>query len=419
MSHVINPTGFRVGKTFLWDKNTFLVQQNNDHLINKNINLSVGLEAALDKILNKNNNFIVKSSIKQNNNNIPTIKILYYPNLKANLKEQIIPKYNINRKLLNKTFSYNNNFKTLIKKIWLIKKSEFRNRFLKTKKRLNITKWFTNNVFRGNKVNTRSLQKTNLIANFKIKKINNIFQLNKWRNKFLLKIKSNKKRLINYTHRNWRCWATNNKKLKVSNKQLSKQLSKRIGMRVEVNAINVFTYLFKKKNYQFNLKNHQNHIWNKTYSFHRKNYASYFDIVNSLFILAKIPYTENLVTKLIHYNLLRMHKRRRLKPKPFFYFLAAVLKNMRALKIKFKAFRIIITGKLQGGTSRTKIFNIGFGNIPRQSIDKNIRYSFENLHSKYGSFGIKLMTWRKSRHELLCDRKTIKNMYFKGNYKHL
>jgi len=87
-----------------------------------------------------------------------------------------------------------------------------------------------------------------------------------------------------------------------------------------------------------------------------------------------------------------MHKRRRLKPKPFFYFLASVLKSMRALRLKFKAFRIIITGKLQGGTSRTKSFNIGFGTIPAQSIDKNIRYSFKNLHSKYGSFGIKLLT---------------------------
>lgn len=411
MSHVINPTGFRAGKTFLWNKNALLIQQNNENLINKNTNLSVGIEETLDKILNKNNNFMVKSSIKQSSNNsIPVIKVLYYPNLKANLKEQIVPKYNTNRRLLSKTFFYNSNFKTLIKKIWFIKKYEFRNRFLKTKKRLNITKWFTSNIFRGNKVNIRSLKKTNLIDNLKIKKI---LYSNNWRSKFLIKIKSSKKKLlVNYNKRNWKRWAINNKKIQVNNKQLSKQLSKRIGTRVEVNAINVFTYLFKKKHYQFKLKNHQNHIWNKTYSFHRRNYLSYFDIVNSLFILAKIPYTEDLVTKLIQYNLLRMHKRRRLKPKPFFYFLATVLKNMRALKIKFKAFRIIITGKLQGGTSRTKTFNIGFGTIPRQSIDKNIRYSFENLHSKYGSFGIKLMTWRKSKHEIFCDRRTIKNMYF-------
>lgn len=413
MSHVINPTGFRVGKTFLWDKNTFILQQNTENLINKNINLSVGVEETLDKILNKNNNFIVKSSMKQNSiNNIPVIRVLYYPNLKANIKEQIIPKYNTNRRLLNKTFFYSSNFKILIKKIWFIKKYDFKNRFLKTKKRLNITKWFTNNIFRGNKVNVRSLRKTNLITTIKIKKINTILQSNIWRNKFLLKIKSSKKKiLLNYNKRNWKRWSVNSRKLEINNKQLSKQLSKRIGMRINVNATNVFTYLFRKQQ-QFKLKNHQNHIWNKNYSFHKKNYSSYFDIVNSLFILSKIPYTENLVTKLIHYNLLRMHKRRRLKPKPFFYFLAAVLKNMRALKLKFKAFRIIITGKLQGGTSRTKMFNIGFGTIPSQSIDKNIRYSFENLHSKYGSFGIKLMTWRKSKHEILCDRKTIKNMYF-------
>lgn len=414
MSHVINPTGFRVGKTFLWNKNTFLIQQNNNNLINKNINLSVGLEETLDKILNKNNNFIVKSSLKQNNNSgIPVMKILYYPNLKANLKEQIVPKYNTNRRLLNKAFFYNINFKILIKKLWTIRKHEFKNRFLKVKKRLNITKWLTNNMFRGSKITSRQFKKINTIKEFKIKKINNILQINDWRNKFLLKIKTkNKKLLMHYTSRNWKRWSTNNKKLAINNKQLSKQLSKRIGTRIEVNAINIFTYLFRKKT-KFKLKHHQDHIWNKNYSFHKKNYQSYFDIVNSLYILAKIPFTEDLVTKIIQYNLLRMHKRRRLKPKPFFYFLASVLKSMRALRLKFKAFRIIITGKLQGGTSRTKSFNIGFGTIPAQSIDKNIRYSFKNLHSKYGSFGIKLLTWRKSNHELSCDRKTIKNMYFK------
>lgn len=413
MAHIVNPTGFRVGKTFLFHKNTFLVQQNNEKLINKNINLPVGLEDTLDKILNKNNIFVVKSSIKQNNNSgVPIIKIIYYSNLKTNFKEQIVPKYNTNRRLLNKSSVYNNNLKLLIKKIWSIKKYEFRNRFLRIKKRLNITKWFTKNIFRGSNINPRFLVWTKLLTNNK-SNINNIIKCNNWRNKFLLRIRSKKNKiLLNYKNRNWKRWSINNKKLKLNNKQISKQLSKRVGIRINVNATNVFTYLFKKKHKQLKSNNHQNHIWNKTYSFHKKNYSSYFDIVNSLFILSKIPYTENLVTKIIQYNLLRMHKRRRLKPKPFFYFLATVLKNMRTLKVKFKAFRIIITGKLQGGTSRTKMFNIGFGTIPSQSIDKNVRYSFENLHSKYGSFGIKLITWRKSSHELLCDRKTIKKLYF-------
>jgi ribosomal protein S3 len=84
--------------------------------------------------------------------------------------------------------------------------------------------------------------------------------------------------------------------------------------------------------------------------------------------------------------------KRKIKPKPFFYFLDKVLKTLPNLKNKFESIKIVITGKLQGGTSRTKVFSVGFGSIPKQSIDKNVNYFFENIHSKYGSYGIKLLT---------------------------
>jgi ribosomal protein S3 len=86
-----------------------------------------------------------------------------------------------------------------------------------------------------------------------------------------------------------------------------------------------------------------------------------------------------------------MHKRK-IRPKLFFYFLDSVLKNSKNLKKEFEAFKIVITGKLMGGTARTRSFSVGFGNFPIQSFDCNIRYEMGQLKSKYGSFGIKIFT---------------------------
>jgi len=94
---------------------------------------------------------------------------------------------------------------------------------------------------------------------------------------------------------------------------------------------------------------------------------------------------------MIQYGLARMH-RRKLRPKAYFYFINSVIKNMPEIENTFKAFRLIITGKLRGGTSRTKSFSTGFGVIPRQTLDKNVRYEFGDIRSKYGAFGVRLLT---------------------------
>jgi ribosomal protein S3 len=68
----------------------------------------------------------------------------------------------------------------------------------------------------------------------------------------------------------------------------------------------------------------------------------------------------------------------------------SVLKNMKAIRRSFNAIKIIITGKLRGGTARTNSFSIGFGNFPVQTLSENIHYEFGNIESKYGSFGVKI-----------------------------
>jgi len=94
---------------------------------------------------------------------------------------------------------------------------------------------------------------------------------------------------------------------------------------------------------------------------------------------------------MIQYGLTNMH-RRKIRPKNMFYFLNSVVKNMKAIQKNFNAFRLIITGKLRGGTSRTQAFSTGFGILPKQTLDKNIGYAFGNVRSKYGAFGVKIFT---------------------------
>ena len=69
-----------------------------------------------------------------------------------------------------------------------------------------------------------------------------------------------------------------------------------------------------------------------------------------------------------------------------------IIKNLPVIRDAFNGFRIIITGKLAGGTARTKSFSVGFGVFPRQTLSENIKFEFGDVRSKYGSFGIKILT---------------------------
>ena len=79
MSHLVSPTGFRSGKTFLWDNNVITLF-NNNKILNSTSNNNKGLENTIDKLLYKNSLFSVKSVSKQNvYSNKLQIKLLYYP----------------------------------------------------------------------------------------------------------------------------------------------------------------------------------------------------------------------------------------------------------------------------------------------------------------------------------------------------
>jgi ribosomal protein S3 len=91
------------------------------------------------------------------------------------------------------------------------------------------------------------------------------------------------------------------------------------------------------------------------------------------------------------------------KPKRFFYFLDTIIKKMPEIRNTFYACRILLTGKLKGGTARTDNYLVGFGNFPRQTLINNIHVNFKAVESKYGSYGIKLITWRKELEKQLIS----------------
>jgi hypothetical protein len=78
----------------------------------------------------------------------------------------------------------------------------------------------------------------------------------------------------------------------------------------------------------------------------------------------------------------------------FLYFLDAILKYMPQIKDNFLCFRITLTGKINGGTKRTKTAVVGFGHLPVQSIGENGLVAFTNYTHKYGEFGVRFIMCR-------------------------
>ena len=388
MAHQVNPAGFRNGKTFLWNKNQTTNFGNNQKLLNKNVNQPQGLEQTADQILQRSNFWVVKSSSRNIiSSGVSKLNILYYPLATPLTRKRVFPVYSSPRGLLNKLATYNPKFKNLVSRIWVSKNQEFNNRFVRTKKRKNFNKFITKAMFRGSKL---FIGRKAPASKYKKQTLNwsktNMFLNNK---------------LVNYASakNQWSRWRSS--KVSLNSKKISKQLSKRIGVRVKVKLCNVFSYIAKKSK-KFKFKKHQRHVWNKKYQYNKTRFSSYYDIVNSLYLLCFVHNSESLVLKMIQHGLTNMH-RRKIRPKNLFYFLNSVVKNMKAIQKNFNAFRLVITGKLRGGTARTQAFSTGFGIMPQQTLDKNISYVFGDVRSKYGTFGVKLFTWRKSGHETTTD----------------
>ena len=87
-------------------------------------------------------------------------------------------------------------------------------------------------------------------------------------------------------------------------------------------------------------------------------------------------------------DILRLMMPRIRKIKRFMMFLDSVLKNMPQIVNSFTCFRIVIVGKIRGGTERTKTLSVGFGHLPYQSLTLQGSKGFTSYPHKYGEFGV-------------------------------
>jgi hypothetical protein len=421
MSHLVSPTGFRSGKSYLWSNNAIVIANNKQTILDQRINASVGIEYALDSLMHRSNYHVVRTVTKlEPSSGILKLKCLYYPLVAPLLRKKLLPRYCLPRWTLNKVGYYNNNFRALIDRLWVLKKTEFNSRFVKTRSRKNLNHWLQLAMFRGSgqgrhaqriiKFNRRAFKRNkkhkftkgprgkrrcevrlalNIRSKYSAKR--QLAQLLDRR--FHAQVRRlTQPYLLEYTKNSTKINKWRESKSVLKSATISRAISSRVGLKIKVKAMNIFTYLIKKFNV-LKQSSYQDHLWNKKYHYHKKRFPAYFDVVNSFYLLCFIPFAEKLVIRMIQYGLLKMH-RRKIRPKNFFYFIDAVLKNMPQIRRAFKAIRVIITGKLRGGTARTTTFSAGFGIFPRQTLSQNIRYEFGALKSKYGSFGIKLLTWR-------------------------
>ena len=370
MAHLTSPNSFRSGKTFPWTGSNVVSSANSLKILNQEVHLTKSLEVLSKNVLRSHNLLLVSfTTSKSSKFGLYKSRVLYYPLMSPITRKRSFPTYLLQRSLLGSSFSHKSlGFNTLLTKLWALKRIEFGNRFNVSKPYVNLNRWLSQAMFRGSKI-FRS-RRVGLNLRFKKKFSGQYARVQKYNLK-------------------WR----QSKGSEFNGATLERCLKLRTGFRTTVKAHNVFTYLsLKDKN--FNFKNHQEHVWNRSYKKFHREFTSYFDIVNSLYLVSKFSGLEKLLMQLIQHGLLKMH-RRRIKPKRFFVFLDRVIKNLPNIQDSFHAFRIIITGKLGGGTARTKAFAVGYGNFPRQTLSQNIKFEFGDVRSKYGAFGVKILTWRK------------------------
>lgn len=89
--------------------------------------------------------------------------------------------------------------------------------------------------------------------------------------------------------------------------------------------------------------------------------------------------------------------RKSYKIKHFFKFIDILISKYALLKRHFRVFRIILAGKIGGGTKRTKILKFGYGRLVLQSISKGLTRNFMPFDHTWGAFGIKLFMVRRER----------------------
>jgi len=368
MTHLVSPTAFRAGKTALWNANVIVPGSAPGILISAT--QFAGISQLIKHKLRRKRLLTVKSSLFSLKATLQC-RVLFMPRVKT--RPVADGKGLFSRHVLYKRHCFKPNFYKQSRlyvdqrrlKIFKFPKPKFKQ----------INKWLSRRMLRGNDRN-------------------NIF----WRKRFRstqtpkgsLHYSSQRRILQNIKKVKYNTrWHTSRLKLSkgIDCQKLSYAISNTLNHRCNVIAVNVFGYLVTKQMLGF--RSHQEHLWNKNFRKYRFFYDNYYDVVNSFFILGLIKNSESLLL-----NILRLMMPRIRKIKRFMMFLDSVLKHMPQIQNKFLCFRIVLAGKIRGGTQRTKTLSVGFGHLPYQSLNIQGSTAFTSYPHKYWEFGITLIMAR-------------------------
>lgn len=386
MSHLVKPTSFRAGKTLVWAHNTLLSTKQN--LVNSNLTLAKGIERTSRSLLRRKRLYVVRGSISNYINSNIIYNLVFMPRVKTKPREHNIGAFM--RRSIYKPFGFEKQ-NDLAKNYVHARKdklAKIRRRF--KPKRLN--RWLSKRMFRGaGKVVWRRYKNTE-VAKFPVvlyladnyKAVNKDFYLSLAGHPMgkIPLAKVHKYTVIRSLRRQKWCQDRVVRR-RFNNKKFSYAISRILNRPINVNAINLFSYLVNKG--AVNFKTHQNHFWNFRYRRYRFQYKNYFDIVNAFFSIGLVDNSENFLLSILKITLPLI-----LKIRKFFKFLNNVIKYMPEIQEKFDVFKMSITGKLAGGTKRTKFHSIGYGVLPVQTLSSLASSNFIAYTHIYGEFGLKL-----------------------------
>jgi hypothetical protein len=349
MTHQVAPIILRLNKALLWKSNTILTSNSGSSSNNLVAASSTynNIPFLLKHKLRRLRYLIVKSTIFYSSKTQTVwCKALIMPRVKT---RPISDGRGIfTRNTLYKPYKWANLNTQNMAKNYI---SERRLKVFKfpLKKKKQINKWLSRRMLRGSKLYTNKLLKRN----------------SRW---YVSRVRTNQQ---------------------INCNKISHSISNILNQRFNLLAMNIFCYLAHKQ--MVGYRSHQEHLWHKKYRKYRFHYDNYYDIVNSLFIISLVKNSETLLLDILRFMMPRIRKIKR-----FMMFLDAVLKNMPQLQKFFLCFRILLTGKIRGGTERTKSLIVGFGYLPYQSISIEGSSLFISYPHKYGEFGIKLILNRVS-----------------------
>lgn len=199
-------------------------------------------------------------------------------------------------------------------------------------------------------------------------------------------------------------WLEHTLPLPVSKYELSHKISSSVGRPVKVQMINIFRYLTTKGKTTYH--DHQNHLWTGWFRKLRKKYPMYFDLMTALFLVCVFKRQAYVMVE--HFlDLIGKYAKNVKKIRPFFNFLGKIIRDYVLIRRQFRLFKLILRGKVAGGTKRTKFYKIGYGELPIQTISKNATMNFGRFPHVFGEFGIKLYLIRREalskgiKHEML------------------